>query len=34
MGRAVLDVAAGAGTRWIFRELAEQELRPWNGVRW
>jgi LmbE family N-acetylglucosaminyl deacetylase len=34
VGRAVLDAAADAGNRWIFPELAEQELAPWNGVRW
>lgn len=34
VGRAVLDAAADAGNRWIFPELAERGLRPWNGVRW
>ncbi|MEU9287647.1 PIG-L deacetylase family protein [Streptomyces sp. NPDC048275] len=34
VGRAVLDAAADAGNRWIFPELSEQGLRPWNGVRW
>ncbi|MGW7649435.1 PIG-L deacetylase family protein [Streptomyces bobili] len=34
VGRAVLEAAADAGNRWIFPELAEQGLRPWNGVRW
>ncbi|MGV9899951.1 PIG-L deacetylase family protein, partial [Streptomyces tendae] len=34
VGRAVLDAAADAGNRWIFPELAEQGLPPWNGVRW
>jgi LmbE family N-acetylglucosaminyl deacetylase len=34
VGRAVLDAAADAGNRWIFPELAEQGLRPWDGVRW
>ncbi|EMF28979.1 hypothetical protein H114_11691 [Streptomyces gancidicus BKS 13-15] len=34
VGRAVLDAAADAGNRWIFPELAEQGLSPWNGVRW
>ncbi|MFJ5775539.1 PIG-L deacetylase family protein [Streptomyces sp. NPDC093094] len=34
VGRAVLDAAADAGNRWIFPELAEQGLEPWNGVRW
>ncbi|MFD7677431.1 PIG-L deacetylase family protein [Streptomyces sp. NPDC060187] len=34
VGRAVLDAAADAGNRWIFPELADQGLQPWNGVRW
>ncbi|MCP9956328.1 PIG-L deacetylase family protein [Streptomyces sudanensis] len=34
VGRAVLDAAADAGNRWIFPELAEQGLEPWDGVRW
>ncbi|MFJ4690484.1 PIG-L deacetylase family protein [Streptomyces sp. NPDC088766] len=34
VGRAVLDAAADAGNRWIFPELAERGLEPWNGVRW
>ncbi|WP_069768718.1 PIG-L deacetylase family protein [Streptomyces sp. LUP30] len=34
VGRAVLDAAGDAGNRWIFPELVEQGLQPWNGVRW
>ncbi|HEY9329605.1 MAG TPA: PIG-L deacetylase family protein [Streptomyces sp.] len=34
VGRAVLDAAADAGNRWIFPELGERGLPPWNGVRW
>ncbi|UXY31408.1 PIG-L deacetylase family protein [Streptomyces sp. HUAS TT20] len=34
VGLATLDAAADAGNRWIFPELAEQGLEPWNGVRW
>ncbi|WP_055594333.1 PIG-L deacetylase family protein [Streptomyces hirsutus] len=34
VGRAVLDAAGDAGNRWIFPELTEQGLEPWNGVRW
>jgi LmbE family N-acetylglucosaminyl deacetylase len=34
VGRAALDAAADAGNRWIFPELAEQGLSPWDGVRW
>ncbi|SDI18209.1 N-acetylglucosaminyl deacetylase, LmbE family [Sinosporangium album] len=34
VGRAVLDAAADAGNEWIFPELAEGGLAPWDGVRW
>ncbi|MFG3230813.1 PIG-L deacetylase family protein [Streptomyces antibioticus] len=34
VGRATLDAAGDAGNRWIFPELADQGLAPWNGVRW
>ncbi|WP_320778016.1 PIG-L deacetylase family protein [Streptomyces sp. CRN 30] len=34
VGRATLDAVADAGNRWIFPELAEKGLQPWNGVRW
>ncbi|MFD4759670.1 PIG-L deacetylase family protein [Streptomyces sp. NPDC058439] len=34
VGRATLDAAADAGNRWIFPELTEAGLLPWNGVRW
>ena len=34
VGRATLDAAGDAGNRWIFPELVEQGLQPWNGVRW
>ncbi|MFE2631263.1 PIG-L deacetylase family protein, partial [Streptomyces sp. NPDC059374] len=34
VGRAALDAAGDAGNRWIFPELAEQGLEPWDGVRW
>ncbi|RVU17637.1 PIG-L family deacetylase [Streptomyces antnestii] len=34
VGRATLDAAADAGNRWIFPELIDQGLEPWNGVRW
>ncbi|SCD79107.1 N-acetylglucosaminyl deacetylase, LmbE family, partial [Streptomyces sp. Termitarium-T10T-6] len=34
VGRAALDAVADAGNRWIFPELGEQGLQPWNGVRW
>ncbi|MDG4862105.1 PIG-L family deacetylase [Streptomyces sp. T-3] len=34
VGRATIEAAADAGNRWIFPELTEQGLEPWNGVRW
>ncbi|MER6025871.1 PIG-L deacetylase family protein [Streptomyces sp. NPDC001851] len=34
VGRATLDAVADAGNRWIFPELVEQGLEPFNGVRW
>ncbi|MFF2305259.1 PIG-L deacetylase family protein [Streptomyces sp. NPDC058128] len=34
VGRATLDAAGDAGNRWIFPELVDQGLEPWNGVRW
>ncbi|MFB8348915.1 PIG-L deacetylase family protein [Streptomyces niveus] len=34
VGRATLDAAGDAGNRWIFPELAEGGLQPWDGVRW
>ncbi|WP_200304874.1 PIG-L deacetylase family protein [Streptomyces adelaidensis] len=34
VGRATLDAAGDAGNRWIFPELVEQGLPPWDGVRW
>ncbi|MBP0458273.1 PIG-L deacetylase family protein [Streptomyces montanisoli] len=34
VGRAALDAAGDAGNRWIFPELAERGLAPWDGVRW
>ncbi|PSK97205.1 LmbE family N-acetylglucosaminyl deacetylase [Haloactinopolyspora alba] len=33
VGRAVLDAARDAGNRWVFRELTDEGLEPWNGVR-
>ncbi|MBK3644234.1 PIG-L deacetylase family protein [Streptomyces sp. MBT33] len=34
VGRVTLDAAADAGNRWIFPELTERGLEPWDGVRW
>ncbi|MDQ3660657.1 MAG: PIG-L family deacetylase [Actinomycetota bacterium] len=33
VGLAVIDAARDAGNRWVFRELLDQGLEPWNGVR-
>jgi LmbE family N-acetylglucosaminyl deacetylase len=33
VGRAVLDAARDAGNRWVFRELLDEGLEPWNGVK-
>lgn len=32
-GRAVIDAVRDAGNRWVFRELLDEGLRPWGGVR-
>ena len=34
VGRATLDAAGDAGNRWIFTDLADDGLEPWDGVRW
>ncbi len=33
-GLATLDAARDAGNRWIFPELEDEGLQPWNGVRY
>jgi LmbE family N-acetylglucosaminyl deacetylase len=33
VGRAVVDAARDAGNRWVFTDLADGGLEPWNGVR-
>jgi LmbE family N-acetylglucosaminyl deacetylase len=33
VGMAVLDAARDAGNRWIFPELLEEGLEPWNKMR-
>ncbi len=33
VGLATLDAARDAGNRWIFPELADEGLDPWDGVR-
>lgn len=32
-GRALLDAIRDAGNRWVFRELLDERLEPWAGVR-
>jgi LmbE family N-acetylglucosaminyl deacetylase len=32
-GRALLDAVRDAGNRWVFPELLDEGLQPWNGVR-
>jgi LmbE family N-acetylglucosaminyl deacetylase len=34
VGLAALDAARDAGNRWIFTELADEGLEPWDGVRY
>ncbi|MBB4895263.1 LmbE family N-acetylglucosaminyl deacetylase [Streptomyces olivoverticillatus] len=34
VGRAVLDAVADAGNRWIFPDLVDEGLMPWDGVRY
>ncbi|WP_222850260.1 PIG-L deacetylase family protein [Allosaccharopolyspora coralli] len=34
VGRATLDACGDAGNRWIFTELIDDGLLPWDGVRW
>ena len=33
VGLAVLDAARDAGNRWIFTDLLEEGLEPWDGVK-
>jgi LmbE family N-acetylglucosaminyl deacetylase len=33
VGMAVLDAARDAANRWIFPELLQEGLQPWNGVK-
>jgi LmbE family N-acetylglucosaminyl deacetylase len=32
-GRALIDAVRDAGNRWVFRELLDEGLEPWGGVR-
>ncbi len=33
VGRAALDAARDAANRWVFRDLLDEGLEPWGGVR-
>jgi LmbE family N-acetylglucosaminyl deacetylase len=33
VGRAVVDAVRDAANRWVFRDLLDEGLEPWNGVR-
>ncbi|WP_034273554.1 PIG-L deacetylase family protein [Haloechinothrix halophila] len=33
VGRAVVDAVRDAGNRWVFRELLDEDLQPWDDVR-
>lgn len=33
-GLAVIDAVRDAANRWVFRELLDDGLEPWGGVRW
>jgi LmbE family N-acetylglucosaminyl deacetylase len=34
VGLATLDAVRDAGNRWVFPELTDEGLEPWNGVRY
>jgi len=34
VGRSAMDAIGDAGNRWIFPELVEEGLEPWNGIRY
>lgn len=34
VGLAVIDAVRDAANRWVFRELLDEGLEPWPGVRW
>ena len=33
VGRATIDAARDAGNRWVFRDLLDEGLEPWPGVK-
>ncbi|RBM20008.1 PIG-L domain-containing protein [Prauserella sp. PE36] len=34
VGLATLDAVRDAANRWVFRDLLDEGLEPWSGVRW
>lgn len=34
VGAATLEAVRDAGNRWVFRELLDDGLEPWTGLRW
>lgn len=34
VGAATIDAVRDAANRWVFRDLLDRGLEPWNGVRW
>ncbi|MGH3518119.1 MAG: PIG-L deacetylase family protein [Haloechinothrix sp.] len=34
VGAATLDAVRDAANRWVFRDLIDEGLEPWSGVRW
>lgn len=34
VGAATVDAVRDAANRWVFRELIDDGLEPWSGVRW
>ncbi|PXY27185.1 PIG-L deacetylase family protein [Prauserella muralis] len=34
VGQATLDAVRDAANRWVFRDLLDEGLEPWQGVRW
>ena len=33
VGLAALDAALNAANRWIFTEMLDEDLQPWDGVK-
>lgn len=34
VGQATMDAVRDAANRWVFREMTDEGLEPWAGVRW